>query len=131
MGNASKALLMAGGILLGILILTLLITLFTNSKSISNSYEETKKAELIQQFNVNFTKYLGQELTIHQVVTICNFAKKENNKVHDVVTDMTPTTAEIKSDVDDYHTNIRTYKINIISYSEDGYIQEINFIITN
>ena len=82
MENASKALLMAAGVLIGVLILSLIVTLFASAGSLSNEYEKTKKAEAIQQFNVNFTKYLGQELTIHQVVTICNFAK--NNKVQEV-----------------------------------------------
>ena len=84
MENASKALLMAGGILIGILILSLMVTLFISSKQVTTRYANTKNEEAIQQFNANFIKYVGQELTIHQVVTICNFAKVENNKIHQV-----------------------------------------------
>ena len=76
MENAAKALLMAGGILIGILILALMVTLFESSRNLSDSYESTKKQEAIQQFNTNFTKYLGQDITIHDVLTICNFAKE-------------------------------------------------------
>ena len=84
MENAAKALMMAGGILIGVLILALMVTLFVGSRNLSKTYDETKKQEAIQQFNSNFTKYLGQELTIHQVMTITNFAKIENNKIRNV-----------------------------------------------
>ena len=74
MENASKALLMAAGILVGILILALMVTLFISSKQLSTTYDETRQSVAIQQFNVNFTEYIGQDLTIHQVITIYNFA---------------------------------------------------------
>jgi len=131
MENASKALLMAGGILIGLLILALMITLFISSREIFTSYDTTKKSEAIQQFNVNFTKYLGQDLTIHQVVTICNFAKKENNRIQQVtVTTGDYTRDNIKTDVDSYspsEESIRRYKLKINSYSSEGYINSISF----
>ena len=68
MENASKALMMAAGVLVGVLILALMVTLFASSNEVSSEYEQTKKAEAIQQFNTNFTKYLGQDLTIHQII---------------------------------------------------------------
>lgn len=126
MENASKALLMAGGILLGVLILALLVTVFTGSKSLSDSYERAKQEEAIQQFNVNFTKYLGQELTIHEVVTICNFADK--NKVT-VTGGFSGTNADkISEDVASYSTSIKTYKLEINSYSDEGYVNKIKII---
>ena len=130
MENASKALLMAAGILIGILIITLIVTLFASSKQLSDGYEETKKSEAIQQFNVNFTKYIGQDLTIHEVVTICNFAKKLNNKVQEVtITGTEYTKAHIKDVVNEYSngSNIQKYQLIINSYSEEGYINSIGF----
>lgn len=131
MENASKALLMASGILIGILILALIVTLFLSARDLSSSYEETKKSEAVQQFNVNFTKYLGQDLTIHEVVTICNFAKKDNNKILEVtVTGEGYTQEDIKKDVDLYspeEDSIKKYKIIINSYSAEGYVNSISF----
>lgn len=122
MENASKALIIAGGILIGILILTLIITLFASSRDLSSRYDETKNAEAIQQFNVNFTKYLGQDLTIHQVVTIYNFAKENGVAVPDDYTEI---------DIDNNYTEsgIKTYKLIIDEndYSEAGYIISISF----
>ena len=125
MENASKALLMAGGILIGILILALMVTLFVSSRNMSISYENEKKTEQIHQFNVNFTKYLGQDLTIHQVVTICNFAN-----INDVTVSGGKTSLDIKTDVDSYTTSedsIKTYRLTINSYSDEGYINSITF----
>lgn len=131
MENASKALLMAGGILIGVLIFTLMITLFISSKSISTTFEQSKQERSIQQFNVNFMKYLGQDLTIHQVVSICNFAKKVNNKIHEVIiVGKAYTEEDIKTIVDSYSNeedSIRTYRLKINSYSDNGYINSISF----
>ena len=131
MENASKALLMAGGILIGVLILSLMTTLFVSSKQLSTSYDNTKNAEAIQRFNVNFTKYLGQDLTIHEVVTICNFASRDSNKVIDVdVTAGGLTSQNIKDTVAQYTkeaSSIQKYRIIINGYSDDGYINSISF----
>lgn len=131
MENASKALLMAAGILIGVLLLALLVTLFSSARSLSNQYEATKKSEAIQQFNVNFIKYLGQDLTIHQVVTICNFAKKENNKIQEVtIASGGKSNEDIKEDVKKYlenEENMEKYELKIISYSEEGYVNSIRF----
>lgn len=122
MENASKALIMAGGILLGVLILALMVTLFASSKSLSNSYETIKQSEAVQQFNTNFTKYLGQDLTIHQVVTICNFADKNN-----VMVSNGKKIENIIEDVNAYDESIATYTLTINSYSDEGYVNSITF----
>lgn len=127
MENASKALLMAAGILIGILILTLMVTLFVSSSNLFSGYEATKKSEAIQQFNVNFTKYLGENrLTIHEVVTICNFAKLNNVKI----TSGEKNSDDIKGIVENYSSNeasIRKYTLKIDSYSDTGYVNAISF----
>ena len=116
MENASKALIMAGGILLGVLILTLMVTLFLSAKELSAAYEERKLSEAVQQFNVNFTKYVGQSLTIHQVVTISNFAEKNN-----VTVTGRKSVSDIKGNLD------TTYKLVIPenAYDSNGYIRTI------
>lgn len=127
MENASKALLMAAGILIGILILALAVTLFASSNSLTAEYDKTKKAEAIQQFNVNFTKYLGQQLTIHQVVTITNFANANNiQRVN--IEGITYNYSNIQSDVNEYNNSIQKYKLKILGYSDEGYINQISFI---
>ena len=121
MENASKALLMAAGILVGILILSLMTTLFVSSKQLSTSYDRTKNEEAIQRFNANFIKYLGRELTIHEVVTISNFAELNEVEVYGA-----KTKDEIKDIVKEY-PDMETYTLTINSYSDDGYVDSISF----
>lgn len=125
MENASRALLMAGGILLGILILSLMVTLFASSSSLSKIYDESKQSEAIQRFNANFTQYIGKDLTIHEVVTICNFADingvrviggKTNQNIKDIVALYT-----------DEESTIQKYTLKINNYSDEGYINSISF----
>lgn len=130
MENASKALLMAGGILIGVLILSLMTTLFVSSKQLSTSYDNTKNAEAIQRFNVNFTKYLGQDLTIHEVVTICNFADIDSNKVIQVNVVGEYSSQDIQDIVEVYtkeENSIQKFELTINNYSPEGYINAISF----
>lgn len=115
MENASKALLMAGGILIGVLILALMVTLFISSQDITKSYEETKQSEAVQQFNVNFTKYLGQDLTIHQVITITNFANENSVSVAGGKTTLNINDETLK----------KSYKLTILNYNSNGYVSSI------
>lgn len=133
MENASKALLMAGTLLVGILILTLMVTLFLSSRDLSKEYQRNKESEAIQQFNVNFTKYLGQDLTIHEVVTITNFAKLNN-----VIVVRGQTKDQIAKDIKDINNLSLSgtyegkkigyiYKMTIQEYTEEGYVSKISF----
>lgn len=133
MENASKALLMAGAILVGILILTFMVTLFASSRDLTKEYQANKDSESIQQFNVNFTKYLGQELTIHEVVTITNFANLNNVNVING-----KTKNQIPIDINDINNlslgsaykNKKIgyiYKLKIEAYTEEGYVSRISF----
>lgn len=118
MENASKALLMAAGILVGVLILALMATLFINSKNVNAEYERNKQAEAVQQFNVNFTKYVGRDITIHDAISITNFA--QNNKMKTVkVNNKKDITDITKENLD------KNFKLTINSYDDNGYISEV------
>ena len=81
MSNASQALIMAAGILIGVLILALIVTLFASSSSLTAKYDEAKQMEAVQQYNAAFNKYLSRDLTIHEVETIYNLATNKGIKV--------------------------------------------------
>ena len=79
MENASKALLMAAGVLIGILILSLAVFLFSNFGAASAEAHKQNEENQIQQFNVQFTAYQGRtDITIHDIVTVANLAKSTN-----------------------------------------------------
>lgn len=123
MENATKALLMAGGVLIAILIISVLVITFQKTGNVSKSYDKSVSQEEITKFNVNFTKYLGQDLTIHQVVTICNFAYKDGT--HKVKVnggeDNPYTNDKIKENLDKKYT----LTIPNNAYDENGYITNI------
>ena len=83
MENASKALLISGGVLIAILILTLFSYLFSKmAGSSSNIYAALEKHEK-DEFNQQFINYEGKkELKVQDVATLINLSKnsKENSK---------------------------------------------------
>lgn len=102
MENAAKALLMTGGILIAILLLTLFAYLFGQmAESTSNIYDTLEKSE-IAEFNQQFLNYEGRGskvvgyekdengaidkskliydwLTVQDVATLINLAQDNNN----------------------------------------------------
>lgn len=135
MENASKALLIAGAVLIAILIITVLATVLKSTGNVSKQYDQSVSLEQVTTFNSNFTKYTGKYLTIHDVVTICNFAKQ--NKIHKVTI-----TANEKSEDDIKNDNNKieivnidgklfkkqpAYFIQIVGYDTEGYISKIKF----
>ena len=82
MENASKALLMAGGVLIAILIIALLVRSFTTVSTFQKArLSEEEQAQLIE-FNEQYTKYLGQYVYGTEVITVIN--KSLNNTSHEI-----------------------------------------------
>lgn len=84
MENASKALLMAGGILIAMLIIAVLVRSFTTVSIFQKAkLSEEEQAELVA-FNEQYTKYLGQYVYGTEVITVIN--KSLNDKSHTITT---------------------------------------------
>lgn len=80
MENASKALIMAAGVLIGILIISLGVFLFLDFASTSSTLHAQMRQEQIDQFNAQFTSYEAKEdNTIYDILTLVNLAKNNNN----------------------------------------------------
>lgn len=79
MENASKALTMAAGILIGLLIIGLAVYLFSSFASTSTQIHDQIAETQTNQFNAQFTSYVGKEgITIYDVITVVNLAKDSN-----------------------------------------------------
>lgn len=63
MENASKALIIAGAILLSILIIGVGIFIFTSSQGMIDESLQSMSTQEVQAFNSQFTSYQGDELT--------------------------------------------------------------------
>lgn len=89
MENASKAFIMSAEILLGVILISLGVYVFSVFGNYSkNTYEQMEDAQ-IAQFNNQFLKYTGERTnskgerevvksTIHDIVSLANLAKKNN-----------------------------------------------------
>lgn len=133
MENASNALLIGGGILIAMLILSIGVYLFTNYSDLSASYERTMETTEIQKFNEKFLKFEGrQDITIQEIVSLANFVReynKENgtsivvllqNQNTNLAGDNINLIEEIKNDTE----NVK-YKAEIPTYN--GLVEKIVF----
>ena len=80
MENASNALIIAGGILIGVLILSLAVYLFIDFGSTSDDINKKIEEQQLTQFNSKFTVYESTEKkwTIYDIVTVAGYAHENN-----------------------------------------------------
>ena len=79
MENASKALIMAGSILIAIIIISLGIMIFNNmSNSVKN--ESNLDKQQISAFNSKITPYIGESISGSQVNTLIQLVRTINKK---------------------------------------------------
>lgn len=78
MENASKALLIAGGILLAILILGLLALLLSSISSNQLAEEKKTEAKQLQEFNQQWEAYNKKALFGSEIITVVNKAIQNN-----------------------------------------------------
>ena len=81
MENASKALLIGGGVLIAILILSMGVYLFATYGSLGETYQQNLTSGEIKKFNSNFIKFEGRNnITAQEIVTLYKFIKSYNEK---------------------------------------------------
>lgn len=82
MENASKALIIAGGILIAIMVASIFVYLFTTyGRYAENMYDRINQRQLTEANN-EYTKYEGaSDNTIYDVVTVANKAKDHNTSL--------------------------------------------------
>lgn len=79
MENAAKALTIAAGVLIGVIIITIAVYLFTTLGNTSSEVYSKVEQEKIDKFNNQFLKYDGlANCTAHDIVSIANLAKNNN-----------------------------------------------------
>ncbi len=135
MENASKALIIAGGVLIAIMIITLGLYIFQSAGTLSQSYAERLAEDAINTHNNKFLTYC-MDINAQNMVTLINLIKENNNKNQyiqemQVILFIDETPIDIYSISDDWKINIMTqeenYKFITVKYNEDGYISQISF----
>lgn len=106
--NASNALLMAGGVLIGILIISLGVIIFQASAQFARNYEVDREQIELTSFNSQFEKYNKTDLTLQDIVTVANLAREINTANNIPLTvntwkDSYAIKITLKSDIGDIH----------------------------
>ena len=71
MENASKALIIAGSVLIAILIISLGLFIFKSTEGTTDQTKKLGETLEVQQFNSQFLKYCGDSVKGSQVRTLC------------------------------------------------------------
>ena len=146
MENASKALVMAAGILIGVLIISLAVYLFVDFGTTSAKIHQQTEERQITELNSKFTSYERKnDLTIYDVVTVAGYAC-ENNKYYENAEEYKIIVRlSGKGEIQGYTKEQRnklieienekiiglsilpTYECQVDSYHENGRIKQISF----
>ena len=89
MENASKALLIAGGVLIAILIVSVLVVTLNIVNSNQKTREKALATEQLAEFNQKYESYNKKALRGTDIITLKNMAKSERNAVTVKVTNGT------------------------------------------
>ena len=100
MENATKALLISGGVLIAIIILTVLVKTYSKIGMFQKQQLSKEEAEQIEEFNKDYTKYAGQYVYGTEVITIINktldYKEKQGVDIQVNITFVEPYTYKIK-----------------------------------
>lgn len=102
MENASKALIIAGSVLIAILLISLGLLIFKSTSGATDQTQKLGETLEVQQFNSQFLKYCGDSVKGSQVVDLCGviIAHNGNNSSKQV-------SINGYNDPNDIFTNVR------------------------
>lgn len=80
MENASKALLIAAGVLIAIIIISVFLTIYNRLSSVKKAQDEKVELEQLAAFNAEYESYNKSVMYGTDVVTLVNKANENNRK---------------------------------------------------
>lgn len=80
MENAAKALLIAGGVLITIVVVSIGSYLMKNMGEQTARFYEIMERSEVMKYNEQFLKYEGKDLNMQDVISIMNLARDNNEK---------------------------------------------------
>ena len=148
MENASKALLIAGGVLIAILLIAMGMKIFNSTSDTTDNVETTMNATEVAMFNNKFMSYIGNKKTANEAKALINlvisnnsintkkvsvrFINKKDTNYNVPTTDSVEKLSKIISNISEVSSNtfkisIGTYNEGMLSsgYDEKGYIKYI------
>lgn len=134
MENAAKALLMAGGILIALLVIGALVLLFSNLSDYQNKTDASVKQSQIAEFNNQFEPYNRNDVTLMELKSLYNKILSNNAKSeYKIETNISSPEvyenieADSLSIPEDDKITLRFKCINIEYENADGRISKIEF----
>lgn len=126
MENASKALVIAGAILISILLITLGIIVYNGSRSTIDESMGSMDETSITMTNSKISQYEGNKVTASNVRALFNQVQTTAKVTGRPVTFDTTATNAI-SDVTNVQTG-KTYKVKVTGYDSQGLISQVQVI---
>ena len=100
MENASKALIMAGTILISIMVVSLGVYIINMFGEYTSRQEQERANQQIAEFNAQFLKYENRkDITAQDIVTVANLAKANNDFYELTVADANENTYYVQVDI--------------------------------
>ena len=133
MENATRALTMAGGILIALMILGALLLMFNNLSSYQNKNDASEKDSQVAEFNNQFEPYNKQNLTLMELKSVWNKIQSNNSKnpEYKINTNIIKVYTNIDGDFTDFPEQDKqnhVYKCTSIEYNNpNGRISAMNF----
>ena len=126
MENASKALIIAGAILIAIILISIGVMVINNVNKPINQATKQSDAQVIELFNSQFSGYIGSGKSASSVKTLLTLRETSNGKnpKHQV---NLPTTGNYVKSINDVNS-LSTYKVEVEYGSvaaELGYIVKL------
>lgn len=112
MENATKALIMAGAVLIAILIITAGILIFSSTNGVREQQKQVANMAEIEAYNDQFTKFCGNKVKGSQVKDLINYVKTykaRNNGEGPIVTG-------VDGNVNPY----KDYTVSVPDYGRDA-----------
>lgn len=128
MENASKALIIAGSVLIAILIISLGLFIFKSTSGTTDQTQKLGETLEIQQFNSQFLKYCGTSVKGSQVRTLCEviIAHNANSSTKVGINSEENTTATAISQYRNGISTNKSYKVDPTIDDKTGLIKCIS-----
>ena len=132
MENASRALVMAGGMLIALMIVGALVLLFANLSNYQNQRGNQELQSQIVDFNNQFMPYDKQNLTLMELKSLYNMIQNNNkeNENMEITTNITAVYPDITKnfkEIEEDEKIIRVFKCTNVGYNKEGRINEMSF----
>lgn len=134
MDNVSKALIIAGGILLAILIISVALYLFAGIRGFASAQNTNAEVSAVESFNRYYQSF-DSKITGIDVVNICNKVVNDQKNGHDINCSAignlynnlnNQVEDAIKNGTEKPDLKSKKYSFSISKYDADGYITYIS-----